>query len=152
MNRLELISRVRANTRDFSNSIFREQDIIDYINEGINRIKQIVPELSGMVLLTTNTQSPIMLPDMYHHLLSVYASARCYAQDERHYQATTLMNEFEVKLDEMHQRVESGQIKIIDPVTNAPVVTENDVDYVDMKPYWNDSNHIDLDDGVEGVE
>ena len=33
MNRLQIIQRVRAITRDFTNSIFREQDIIDFINE-----------------------------------------------------------------------------------------------------------------------
>ena len=35
MNRLDLIRRVRSLTRDFSNAIFRESDIVDYINEGI---------------------------------------------------------------------------------------------------------------------
>jgi hypothetical protein len=152
MDRLNLILRVRSNTRDFSNSIFREVDIIDYLNEGIDRFKQIVPELNGLDYLTSSTSVPSLIPIQYHHLLANYASARCYAQDERHYQATTLMNEFEVKLQELLDKVQSGEVVIIDPDTDLPVVlTDNEIDYVDLSAYWDDYTD-DYDLGVEGVE
>jgi len=152
MDRLNLILRVRSNTRDFSNSIFREVDIIDYLNEGIDRFKQIVPELNGLDYLTSSTSVPSLIPIQYHHLLATYASARCYAQDERHYQATTLMNEFEVKLQELLDKVQSGEVVIIDPDTDLPVVlTDNEIDYVDLSAYWDDYTD-DYDLGVEGVE
>lgn len=77
-----------------------------------------------------------MIPEQYQHLLAVYAAARCFSQDERHYQATTLMNEFEIKLEEMKSLIESGQIVIKDPVTGEAITDEYVMDYVDLKPYW----------------
>ena len=150
MNRLELIQRVRAHTRDFSNSIFRESDITSFINEGIQRFRQAIPELKGLQRLLANTHEPTLIPEEYHHLLALYTASRCFAQDERHYQATTLMNEFEVKLEEFKSKVEDGSIKIIDPATGNAVVVDNDVDYVNLKPYWIKRDR-DFDLGVEGV-
>jgi hypothetical protein len=150
MKRVEIILRVRGYTRDFSNSIFRETDIVDYINEAISRFKQVIPQLKNMVKLENSEQTPILLPEEYHHLLAIYAASRCFAQDERHYQATTLMNEYEVKLEELKGRIESGEVKIVDS-TNAPVTVDNDVDYVDTTVYFGKYNN-DVDLGVEGVE
>ena len=135
MNRLQLIQRSRSMTRDFTNSIFREADIIDWINEGVDRFAQVIPELEGLTHLLTNTQEPTLIPKRYRHLLAIYATSRCFNQDERHYQATTYMNEFEVKLDELKQRIEAGEVVIVDGDGNA-VTTEYDMDYVNLEPYW----------------
>jgi len=151
MRRLDLILRVRSYTRDFSNSIFREADIVDYLNEGIDRFKQIVPELKNLTYLLTSTQVPELIPSEYHHLLSLFAASRCFAQDEGHYRATTLMNEFEVKLQEFLSRIESGHIKILDASTGLPIVLDEELDYVKLDSYWG-TEIVDLDDGVEGVE
>ena len=151
MNRLDLIGRVRSLTRDFSNSIFRESDIVDYINEGINRIRQVIPELSGLTELTDNAQSPDLLPKQYHHLLALYSASRCFGQDERHYQASNFMNEFETKLDEMKVSIEEGRIKIIDPQTNQPINSTYESDYV-VDNYFKTTKLTDFDDGVEGVK
>ena len=150
MNRLQIIQRVRAITRDFTNSIFREQDIIDFINEGINRFKQIIPELGNLQELLVNTQEPVLIPYEYRHLLAVYSAARCFAQDERHYQAATLMNEFEIKLDELKTKIENGEIAIVDENGNV-IQKDIPVDYVDLKPYWGIES-IDLFDNKENVE
>lgn len=136
MQRLKIVARVRSLTRDFTNSIFRENDIVDFINEAIDRFRQAIPQLKNMKHLLTPTSEPSMLPEQYQHLLAVYAAARCFSQDERHYQATTLMNEFEVKLEEMRSLVESGQIVIVDPTTGEAIEDEYAVDYVDLRPYW----------------
>lgn len=137
MKRLELIQRVRALTRDFSSSIFREQDIIDFINEGINRFKQVIPELKSIPKLLQKDQEPFPIPEHYHHLLAVYSASRCFGQDERHYQATTLMNEFEVKLDELKQAIENGDVVLKDPITGEDIAVEyNNIDYIDLEPYW----------------
>ena len=149
MQRSHIVSRVRSLTRDFSNSIFREQDIIDFINEAIDRIKQAIPELVKMEYLLSNAQIPNLLPEQYHHLLSIYATARCFGQDERHYQSSTHMNEFEVKLEELRTSIENGEITIVDSEGNS-INSDLTVDYVDMKPYWNERS-IDIDNGVEGV-
>lgn len=150
MNRLDLVKRVRSLTRDFSNAIFRESDIVDYINEGINRIRQVIPELSGLEELTDNTQSPDLLPSQYHHLLALYSASRCFTQDERHYQASNFMNEFETKLDEMKVGIEEGRIKIIDPKTNQPIKSAYETDYV-TDNYFKTKSLTDFDKGVEGV-
>lgn len=136
MKRLELIQRVRAYTRDLTNSIFREDDIVAFINEGINRFKQVIPELKSVPKLLTQNQEPIPIPEEYQHLLSVYGASRCFSQDERHYQATTLMNEFEIKLEELRQGIENGSIVLIDPSTGEEIATDNVIDYVDLEAYW----------------
>jgi len=129
MNRLRLVMRVRSLTRDFSGSIFREADIIDYLNEGINRIKQVIPHLSGMTLLLERESLPILLPEQYHHVLSIYSASRCFGQDERHYQASTFMNEFEVKLDELSSNIDNGIVTIYD-TDGVAIVDTNKNDYV----------------------
>lgn len=141
MIRTHIIQRVRALTRDFSNSIFREQDIIDFINEGIDRFK-IISELKSMTHLLTNLQEPTLLPSEYHYLLAIYATSRCFGQDERHYQASTHMNEFEVKMDELKTAIANGEIIIVDDSGNA-IEVDVDVDYVDLKPYWGRVREVD---------
>ncbi len=142
MNRTQIVQKVRALTRDFSNSIFREQDIIDFINEGIDRCKQIIPELRTMTHLLTSQQEIKLLPPQYHHLLAVYSTSRCFGQDERHYQASTHMNEFEVKMDELKTAIANGEIIIVDDSGNA-IEIDVDVDYVDLKPYWGRVREVD---------
>jgi len=135
VTRLELISRVQNHTRDFNATAFRTNDIIAYINEGIERLQQLVPQLLGMVSLSVNGDVPILLPTPYHHLLALYAAARCFAQDTRSYQATTLMNEFEVKVDELLQKIQCGEVIIVDALGVAVVVTFTP-EYIDLDAYY----------------
>ena len=114
MNRVELIRRVRSLTRDITNSVFREQDIIDFLNEGIDRFVQSMIEFESMEYLNSQSAIPYLIPRQYQHLLSVYATARCFGQDEQLNQATTFMNEFEFKLGELKEKIESGLITIVD--------------------------------------
>lgn len=152
MNRLELITRVRSLTRDLSNAIFREADVISYLNEGIERIVQVIPALSSMLPLKENTDVPAMLPMQYHHLIAVYSASRCFGQDERHYQASNFMNEFETKLDTLRADLESGRITIIDPDTGGTLQMFNATDYVVDNYFYKRNGGIDVDNGVEGVE
>ncbi len=146
MTRLELIQRVRTITRDLSNSIFREQDITAFINEGIDRFVQYVPELSGMTYLYENIDVPKYLPTQYHHMLAVYSASRCFSQDERHYQATNMMNEFETKLEELKANIDGGNVVILDPTTGTAVAVEYATDQVDLEPYWGIEYAIDDDE------
>lgn len=150
MTRLEIVARVRALTRDFSNAIFRGPDIEAFINEAIERVGQVVPELEGMLPLNAASDSPILLPSRYHQLIAVYAAARCFGQDERHYQNTQFMNEFEVKLDELKGKIQNGEV-IIKDATGAVVVADVAFDYVEDNYFTKRLNIVDLDDGVEGV-
>lgn len=153
MKRLELIRRVRSLTRDFSNSIFREQDIIDFINEGVNRFKQVIPVFKSVELLLSQQQEVILIPEEYQHLLAIYSASRCYGQDERHYQATTLMNEFEYKIEDLSSKIDSGDVVIINPETGMDMKKEMDKDseasYVDLEPYWGKNKTTLLGEGGE---
>jgi hypothetical protein len=62
------------------------------------------------------------------------------------------MNEFETKLDELKMNVEIGRIKIIDPLTGLPVVSENLSSYVKDNYFESRTGVVDLDNGIEGVE
>lgn len=157
MNRLQLIQRVRSLTRDFSESIFRQNDIIDFINESIDRFKQVIPELNGLTHLSLSTSEPSLIPESYQHMLALYSASRCFGQDERHYQSATLMNEFETKLEELRMLIENGEIKIINPDTGEEISRDNPVDFVELESYWGNAHTgvfsgEDLDDGVEGLE
>jgi hypothetical protein len=138
MLRRDLVVRVRANTRDLTNSVFREADIVNYINEGIDRMKQLVRDLRGEIYLLDTNDVPVYIPEMYQHLLAVYATARCFAQDERNYQATTMMNEFEVKLGEFVTAVQTGDVIITTP-EGEPLPNTYPVEYVNTDSYWGDS-------------
>lgn len=117
-------------TRDFSGSVFRDVDVHMYLNEGIDRFKQLIPELETMQHLAQNEDIPVMIPNQYQHLLALYSTSRCFFQDDRHYQSGTYMNEFESKLQEFQSKVESGDIEIIDPTTGEPVYIDSNDEYV----------------------
>lgn len=114
MNRLEIINRVKKNVFDENNDTFTNETIIDYINEGIDRLKQVITELNGMGYLISDTQTPTYLPPIYHHLIALYSTSRCFSQDERYYQAVNYMNEFEIKAEELKVKIENGEIIITD--------------------------------------
>ena len=130
MNRTDLTLRVRSLTRDSSGTVFKDTDIHNFLNEGIDRVKQVITEFAKLGYLNESTDSPDMLPVMYHHLLALYSTSRCFGQDERHYQAGNYMNEFESKLQELLTSIEVGDIEIIDPETGLPVESKNKAEYV----------------------
>jgi hypothetical protein len=137
MTLAQLINRVRSITRDFNGSIFREQDIIDFINEGIDRIKSI-PQFVPMSYPIQKTDNITYLPNQYHSLLSVYACSRCFFQDGQSYNAGTTMNEFESKLDELNGKIASGEV-IIKDEKGVPVVSDYTNDFV-SDVYFNSTN------------
>jgi len=150
MNRLQLVNRVKSLTRDFTGSIFRENDMVDFVDEGIDRVRQVIPELSGMVHLVSTTSEVALMPDSYHYLLAIYSASRCFSQDESQYQATVMMNEFETKLLELKNGIQSGEIILIG------VDVLNVEEFVETKSYWGNYRtgtfDDDIDLGVEGVE
>lgn len=109
----ELIDRVRAYTRDITGSLFTQEDIIAFINEGIDRTKR-YRYFKDMPYLISLSDEPKYLPSEYHHLLAVYSASRCFTQDEQTYLAQQFMNEYEYKTQEMQQLIEDGDIEIQD--------------------------------------
>lgn len=138
MNRLDLFLRTRSLVRDLSNSFFRENDLVSYLNEAIDRIGQLIPELRGMSYLNSHQQEVDLLPKQYQHLLAIYCASRLCTQDERHYQAGTFMNEFEIKLAQLAQEVELGDVEILDADGNL-VTFERKKQYVENEYFANNN-------------
>ena len=111
MNLKELINRVRQYTRDITGSLFTQEDIIAFINEGIDRTKR-YKYFKGMVYLENLSDVPILLPSEYHHLLAIYGASRCFTQDEQHAIAQQFMNEYEFKTQEVELLIEDGDLEI----------------------------------------
>lgn len=141
MTKLELMIKSSKLLRDESNTIYTKSFISDQINESIDRIKQLIPELRGMVYLLVDTDMPILIPVEYQHLMSIYACARCYEVDERHYEANKYMNEFEIKINNIKDSIASGELVITDPNTGLPVVNDVNQDYV-RNVYFADSEYV----------
>lgn len=123
MTLLELVMKVRRYTRDTEGSLFTEVDVKDFCNEGINRIRKI-SELKNMKELENNHDIPILLPEQYHHLISIYGASRCFTQDEQNTLGQMFMNEFESKLIELEREIKNGSIIITDPDGNTVVSTD----------------------------
>lgn len=110
----EMIDRVRAYTRDTTGSLFTQEDIVGFVNEGIDRTRR-YKKLSKMEYLINLSDEPTYLPQQYHHLLALYATSRCFTQDEQLTQAQQFMNEYEYKTSEMEQLIENGELEITPP-------------------------------------
>lgn len=123
MTLLELMMKVRRYTRDTEGSLFTEVDVKDFCNEGINRIRKI-SELKSMKELENNHDTPILLPEQYHYLISIYGASRCFTQDEQNTLGQMFMNEFESKLMELEREIKNGSIIITDPDGNPVVSTD----------------------------
>lgn len=149
MNRADMITRVRSYTRDLSASIFRSIDVTSFINEGIDRMRSRISQLKPMIYLSADDEIPIYLPSEFHYLISVYAASRCFGQDERHYQSSTLMNEFETKLEELYAGINDGSVVILN-ASGVQVDTTGSVDYV-KAVYYTEPYGYDVDLGVNGV-
>lgn len=113
MTLLDLITRARRNLNDKDSSIYERDDIVSYVNEAIDRMKDIYV-FQNEVYLSDNLDELDIIPTQYQYLLAVYATARCFSLDEQYYQATTFMNEFEVKRQEMIDAIESGELTVTD--------------------------------------
>lgn len=124
----EMIDRVRAYTRDTTGSLFSQDDIVAFINEGIDRTKR-YKYFANMEHLTSLSDEPKYLPYQYHHLLAIYSASRCFTQDEQNYLAQQFMNEYEYKTSEMEQLINDGELIIdgYDENSNKPFDAVKDV-------------------------
>lgn len=143
----ELIQKVRRYTRDTTGALFPQEDIIDFCNEGINRMKQIIFELKDAKILKSNTDEVTIIPLQYQHLISVYGASRCFSQDEQHYQATAYMNEFEAKLNELKTAIANSDVVLKD--SNGETILPLGIGGIDavVDVYFNTRNESDIDVG-----
>lgn len=108
----ELVSRVRSYTRDTTGTLFTLSDVKNFINEGIDKLRQI-KVLEGMEYLQSDADTPGLLPSQYHYSLAVYSASRCFSQDEQHYLAQTFMEEFLGLYSLIELGIKEGTIVII---------------------------------------
>lgn len=109
----DLISRIRSYTRDTTGTLFSLSDLQDFINEGIDKLKQI-NSLENMKYLKDNQDVPNLLPPQYHYSLAVYGASRCFSQDEQHYLAQVFAEEFNGLYDLIDLGIKEGTIVISD--------------------------------------
>lgn len=121
----DMISRVRQNTRDITGSLFSQEDIISFLNEAIDRMKMI-KELSQMDYLSSLSDEPNFLPQHFHHLITIYATSRCYNQDEQYQISVQFMNEFETKMLDLINAINNGDVTISDYTPDG----NTSIDYV----------------------
>ncbi len=113
MNLSQLVLRVRSNVNDLNENIFKKAMIDNYINEGVDRMRNSM-YFKDMIYLTNSADVPIILPSQFHHLLAVYATSKCHESDERHFQSGTRMNEFEDKFLQLISAIENGEVVLYD--------------------------------------
>lgn len=124
----ELVNRVRAYTRDTTGTLFSANDVKAFINEGIDRFRQ-VKQLNKMTSLSGDGDSPKLLPNEYHYALAMYSASRCFLQDEQHYASQTFMDEFNALFTLIELGIKEGTIIITDDDGNI-LVDVNDFDGV----------------------
>lgn len=128
MQMKELINKVRSYTRDTTGTLFPLSDVKSFINEGIDRLRQI-NELNKMSYLNSDSDSPTHLPDCYHYMLSLYGASRCFSQDEQHFPAQSLMDEFNMLYTMLEFGIKDGTIVITDN-DGSPVISTSVVDFI----------------------
>ena len=125
MKLVNLVARVRSYTRDTTGTLFTTSDVKDFINEGIDRLRQI-KQLEGMKHLTNDMDEPNLLPPQYHYMIAIYSAFRCFAQDEQYTPAQSYADEFETLFKIIELGIQDGTIVIIDDDNNE---VKNDVDF-----------------------
>lgn len=125
MKHSELIERVRDYTRDDTKSLFPSNYITSFLNEAIDRMRQI-PELKNMKYLAKDEDTPILLPDEFHYLLALYSVSRCYLQDEQNYPSDVYMREFSMRYEELVRGIKNGTIVIRNE--SGEIIMSSDID------------------------
>lgn len=95
----------------------------DLCVRAIDRIKQRVPQLRGMVYLDADTDIPILLPEEWHEIISIFIQKDALEFDDRYYDAKIANNEFEQRLDSLKGLIASGELIITDSEGNEVLVS-----------------------------
>ena len=135
MRLASLVARVRSYTRDTTGTLFTTSDVKDFINEGIDRLRQI-KQLEGMKHLTNDMDEPNLLPSQYHYMIAIYSADRCFAQDEQYTPAQSYDDEFDTLFRTIELGIQDGRIVIVDKENNE---IKDDVDFDSVKNvYFNE--------------
>jgi len=100
--------------RDTSQSLYSKELLSDGMDRAVDRIKQEIPILRGMLHFADDNTDLILLPEYYHEMVGVYATKDAFGMDERLYEAQLSNNEFEAKLATLKEEIQSGTVTIYD--------------------------------------
>jgi len=140
---LQAIARTRRYLKDSSTSVWSNEEITDFINEGIRTIRRKIPEyFYDLDEVFVNTDI-INLDGEYKELPCIYAASRCSEQDEQHYRAVQKRNEFEAALEEMEAQIRNSY-KYEEKVaaSDNPYANNLAMDYV-VDVYYNNNSFED---------
>ncbi|MDD3414886.1 MAG: hypothetical protein PHY47_12910 [Lachnospiraceae bacterium] len=127
---LNAITETRRHLNDSTESVWTDNDISEFINEGLMIIKATIPEYFTDLEEAISKTDIIIIDNLYKKLPCLFAAARCFEQDEQNYRAVQKMNEFESRKMDMETYIRNSkeyEDKINDP--NNPYHNE-DVEYV----------------------
>lgn len=124
----DLVRMTRVYCRDNNANMFADTNIIMFINQGIDRLKQY--KIFQNMPYVSNNNEISYLPEQYHYLLALFASSRCYDTDERFYEGIEKRNEFESAFSDLINEIESGNVVITDESGNVIDAFQNYTDYV----------------------
>jgi len=114
----EMVIETRRHLKDYTETVWTDVDIKDFINRGILMIKKQVPEYFTDLLPVYNDSYSIVIDMEYEGLPAIFAASRCFEQDEQHYRATSKRNEFESALLDMETELKNSQ-KYMDKVSGT---------------------------------
>lgn len=96
-----VITDTRRYLKDKTQSIWTDADITAFVNDAIRIVKNSLPLYFANLVPVSLPNDPIAINDNYGFLFGLYASSRCFEQDEQNYRAVQKMNEFENRRTEM---------------------------------------------------
>ena len=115
----QAVADTRRHLKDTTQNVWTDSDIKQFINDAIALIRKSVPlyfaalypvpyDIEGTPSYTINIDSD------YELLIPIFASARCFEQDEQNYRAVQKMNEFESrKVDMVNEILDSDEYAAI---------------------------------------
>jgi hypothetical protein len=139
----QAVARTRRYLKDVTTSVWSDEEIIDFVNEGILIIKRSIPEyFYDLTEIFVKTET-IVLDDEYKFLPCIFAASRCFEQDEQHYRAVQRRNEFESMLGDMKEEI-INSYKYEEKVAKSdnPYATKLEMDYV-VDVYFNNNSSED---------
>jgi hypothetical protein len=139
----QAIKRTRRYLKDMTTSVWSDEEIIDFVNEGILIVKRSIPEyFYDLVEVFVKTET-IVLDDEYKFLPCIFAASRCFEQDEQHYRAVQRRNEFESMLGDMKEEI-INSYKYEEKVAQSdnPYADKLEMDYV-VDVYFNNNSSED---------
>ena len=111
-----VVTQTRHYLKDQTENVWTNVEIVAFIDEAIGLIKKSIPIwfstltriVNPTVVTSANLAQVIVLDVDYANLLSIFAAARCFEQDEQFYRGVQKMNEFEARKMEMEDDIYSS--------------------------------------------